>query len=51
MDWCVDERKWGRERGKLMEKERERVVIFIFFSNYEREFHKIHINRGKERIV
>ena len=38
MDWCVDERKWGRERGKLMEKERERVVIFIFFQIMRESF-------------
>ena len=44
------------ERGKFLEDERERVgehANFKIFqiSNYEREFHKININRGRERIV
>ena len=39
-----------------MKDERERMgeqLNFKIFqiSNYEREFHKIHINRGRERIV
>ena len=50
---------WMREHergGEFMEDERERVgeqENFKLFqvSNYEREFHKIHINRGRKRIV
>ena len=44
-----------RERDKFVDDERERVgeqpnsKIFQI-SNYEREFHKIHIPRGRERI-
>ena len=48
-------RENGGERGKFMEEERERVgeqLNFKLFqiSNYEREFHKIYINRRRERI-
>ena len=54
-------RRRGMEREKLWigvwmrENKRERGEQYNFkhfqISNYEREFHKIHINRGKERIV
>ena len=41
--------------GEFVNDERERVgeqKNFKLFqiSNYERDFHKIHINRGRERI-
>ena len=44
------------ERRKLVEYERERVgeqsnFKLFLISNYEIEFHKIHIYRGRERIV
>ena len=43
-----------RERGKLVKDEREKVgeqlnLKNFQVSNYEREFHEIHINRGRER--
>ena len=35
------EKEWGNNKTANTFK----------FQNYEREFHKIHINRGRERIV
>ena len=36
------------ERARVGEQENFKLFQI---SNYEREFHKIHINRGRERIV
>ena len=39
--WKMREKEWGNNKTSKIFK----------FQNYEREFHKIHIIRGRERIV